>query len=79
MKWISVKERLPEKEGDYLVCIFVISMNPHRIVRVSHGKPYKLENKFNGHVYDNFGWSGCNSELKVTHWAKLPEPPKEEE
>lgn len=76
MEWISVKERFPEEEGDYLVCKFALSMRPRTIISVEHGAPYDLEMR--GVTYHNFGWSGTHSTLKVTHWMPLPEPPKGE-
>ena len=74
-RWISVKERLPEKDGWYQVYA------PH----YSGGSSSGLKN-INGNMYSGFKngkWSievgyhkrpGC-----VKAWMPLPEPPKEDE
>lgn len=75
-EWISVKERLPEKDGWYLV---------YAPRYWGNSKIYGLD----GLAYSNFkhnykdhwgiergtgrGWPGI-----VTHWMPLPDPPKEE-
>ena len=74
-EWISVKERLPEKDGWYLV---------YAPRYWGNSKIYGLD----GLAYSNFkhnykdhwgiergtvrGWPGI-----VTHWMPLPDPPKE--
>ena len=63
LKWVSVKDRLPDKES--MLCLVVSNGNLY----VSHwhwsgGGPWF----FTDGEYD------CN----VTHWAKVPELPKEE-
>lgn len=63
LKWVSVKDRLPDKES--MLCLVVSDGNLY----VSHwhwsgGGPWF----FTDGEYD------CN----VTHWAKVPELPKEE-
>lgn len=59
-EWVSVEERLPDKEGTYLtytdkdkMLMDVFCIYP------SHGTRF---------------WVGGNG--KVTHWMPLPEPPK---
>lgn len=75
MEWISVKERLPENDGWYLV---------YAPGYWGNSKIYGLD----GFAYSNFkhnykahwglergtgrGWPGI-----VTHWMPLPDPPKE--
>lgn len=61
--WISVRERLPEQVGDYLVCtedaeVFVCDYIP------------SVEFWMCGDEIICFG--------RITHWMPLPEPPKEE-
>ena len=68
MEWISVKERLPERDGMYIV----------HTRNLTAWKPLKhnvfiAEYCFNDFVFR--GWEDNN----VTHWMPLPEPPKESE
>lgn len=62
--WISVKDRLPENDGLYIVCK---AIKPHQIVFEAHWK----ENKWLSVVKNN--QLDC-----ITHWQSLPKPPKEE-
>ena len=64
-QWIPVTERLPEKEGSYLVC------SKTGKVYTSH---YYTEKKCSGGYIRKPAWSHPN----ITHWMPLPEPPKEE-
>ena len=67
--WTSVEERLPEKEGWYLVYT-----TPDR----KHKSINKAE-FCNGHEYDDFKpyWRGAGGHWSnVTHWMPLPEAPK---
>ena len=77
--WISVKDRLPEKDRQYLVCL-----NQTHLMVVSFAK--KLEevdrDVFKGR--DEPGWFDWDTEwcgfyeiTGVTHWMPLPEPPEE--
>ena len=68
MKWISTNERLPEKEGDYRVKIFVGCMNAKVIEDVKHYTPFN---------YYSGSWAGCFDWKIVTHWA-YPTPPEGE-
>lgn len=64
-KWIPVTERMPEKEGSYLVC------NERRSVFITHyyapvpGVPYRREGAFSH-----------KGAPRVTHWMERPQPPK---
>ena len=62
-KWISVKERLPEKAGRYLVC----AVNRYGGDRQITAAYYQFGARF--HLVDLY---------EVTHWMPLPEPPKED-
>lgn len=68
-EWISVKERLPEKAGEYLVayhpCYWDDVDTTHHEVGIDtfRGKSSWAKKKFQ----------------RVTHWMPKPEPPKEEE
>ena len=73
--WISVKDRLPEKSGWYLVSL-VNTRTGHRwevpvSADYSHGK---WDYAYLGE--EDATWMLNNT---VTHWMPLPEPPKEDE
>ena len=62
-KWISVEDRLPEREGRYL-CVKRIGKSGAVYVQLMNGDSY-------GFSMDHFYTDD------VTHWMPLPEPPKE--
>lgn len=66
MEWISVKERLPEEKGEYLVAYhpcFWDKVDPELCVGFDsfRGKTMWAKKKYQ----------------RVTHWAFKPKPPKE--
>ena len=68
-KWISVKERMPDKEGDYLV---------RKVHSYSDKDGYS---KIDVCIYCRMRdpeWIGCGNLCEVTHWMPLPEPPEED-
>ena len=74
--WISVKDRLPEKSGEYLVV-----RNSFGICRTIDVCGYDKKSKKFGKIdmeyaYDDNGWYEIDS---VTHWMNLPDLPKEED
>ena len=64
LKWVSVKDRLPDKES--MLCLVISDGDLY----VSHW-----------HWSDGGAWFFTDGECdcNVTHWAKAPELPKEEE
>lgn len=68
-KWISVEDRLPDKNGEYLTCRCGDLMDVLRYSAV-----HKLFN-----AYDNLS-EDYNKKFAVAvdYWMLLPEPPKEE-
>lgn len=62
-EWISVKDKLPETEGEVLAVLF------GRVYMVWYLAAKKQFETPNGFVWDN---------KTVTHWMPLPEPPKED-
>lgn len=78
-KWISVKDRLPDKPTEYFgkvyICATTATGDSKGVIPLRYclkrrrGKEY-IEWRT---LYDRLaGWT-------VTHWMPLPEPPKEEE
>ena len=69
--WISVKERLPDKEGSYLV--FIVDYLGETRMEVM--KLYKWANcvDWSGHMISF--WKDHNH---ITHWQPLPAGPEEE-
>ena len=82
-KWISVKDRLPNKDGKYLCCwdgytvgdkfidIYSFAKNLRKVDEYN----FKDENRAGWYDYDS-EWGYCERE-SVTHWMPLPELPKE--
>lgn len=69
--WISVKDRMPDKVGSYLVCVgtsvFTANYMP---AHCAYSQCVEA-----GFCSDLFGFTKL---LNVTHWMPLPKPPKEE-
>lgn len=66
MEWISAKEKLPDKPGEYIV--FVKNLTG----RITYFNPV-----FVASFYYGWHFQACDDNV-VTHWMPLPEPPKEE-
>lgn len=65
-RWVPVSERLPEKDGKYLVVVAGDKIE----------EPYVLTwYFFDGH-FEAFVYFPTRY---ITHWMPLPEPPKEEQ
>lgn len=89
-RWITVRERLPEKAGAYLVC--ETWDNGHGVMYNVRVVSYSLnlnnvdEYAFHGKKNKRPGWFDCDSEYghyetgkDITHWMPLPEFPEEDE
>ena len=81
-EWISVKDRLPENDGSYLVTINSFGGRKHINVRwfAKDGEAvneYELAGQENVWYYYDSEW-GYISIDSVTHWMPLPKPPKGE-
>ncbi len=73
-EWVDVKERLPERDGDAVLC-YVKNTSTEGVTYVTgciqQRKFWFLQTCNIGvHTFPNHYW-------KVTHWMPLPEPPKE--
>jgi hypothetical protein len=81
-KWISVKDRLPEKDGNYL--IFERGYLVPSIRVLSFAKDGRKIDKYDFHREWKNVWYRYDSEWghitvdAVTHWMHLPAPPKGE-
>ena len=70
-EWISVKDRLPENEGKYILLV----QKRHVIATFYQGNFYK--SRAPKRYYKN--WLTENKQYStVTHWMPLPEPPQSE-
>lgn len=81
VQWINVKDKLPEKDGQYLVVYTFFDYRGMGVVRFSHNL-----HEIDEYVFDTEnrpGWYEPDDEVgyfertTVTHWAKLPEFPQE--
>jgi hypothetical protein len=85
-QWISVKDRLPDKNGKYLCANYSKTFNRYFIEVLKFAKDlhkvdefdFKEEKGKSGfYMYDSeWGYSHFRN---VTHWMPLPEPPKAEQ
>ena len=67
-KWISVEERLPDKSGEVLICVYGhVTIAWYSVNRFETGGGMVF------FVDDHFADGN-----EVTHWMPLPQPPKEE-
>ena len=64
-EWISVKDRLPE-HGDVVLCF--MKFGEHRILQWDDVSSWWL----------GYGRGDDWQKADVTHWAKMPQPPKGE-
>lgn len=73
-KWVSVKDRLPEKDGEYLV---YIDWRYCQLASFTTNKPKEFT-----FINAGYGWYDYDSDYgfyevrRVTHWMPLPEPPE---
>ena len=70
-EWISVKDRLPDKDGQYL--IFTTQyFTPDHIDEIDHRDGIEISGYYKG-----FGFLGTNG-IYAKYWCELPQPPKGE-
>lgn len=82
--WISVKDRLPDGDGN----VYEGGLEESKYVLVygcyEDDYGYGIGTYIRDHIDHDAGWSGCLSGVyeldccNVTHWQHLPEPPKGE-
>ena len=75
-EWISVKDRLPDnKEHDWVLAQVVEDNGYMHIPKVMEYRQLR-----NDWFEETYGWlSEHNGLFSVTHWMRLPQPPKGEE
>lgn len=77
MKWISVKDQMPEKEQD---CLFV-NMRMDKVFGVEGNELPAQPLICSGfYLHKNIfkSWIDVRDNWKATHWMPLPEPPTQE-
>ena len=75
-EWISVKDRLPETDGIYIVCDCRLNGNQW-IHTDGFRKASSSWCELHGMYYDDV-YGRYSEQDKFTHWMPLPEPPKGE-
>ena len=75
-EWISVKDRLPETDGIYIICDCRLSGNPW-IHTAGFIKASSSWCEWHGVYYDDV-YGRYSKQDKITHWMPMPQPPKGE-
>ena len=74
-EWISVNDRLPETDNDYLV------LTESKDIFKAYFNEYSKEFGSYSDIYDTDTLGYVDSEWlkyeEITHWMPLPQPPKE--
>lgn len=70
-KWISCKEKMPDKSGKYLVTMFCNNGEYH-VDFLTYGYTGKHNNKMCFHQWDDCFWQ-CDIYNNVIAWMPLPE------
>jgi hypothetical protein len=71
MEWISVNDRLPEKDGNSSIMCLVYDTWHHIVCR-----PYnEHHNCWDDEDMDDYYTDAVGG--NITHWMPLPEPPKQ--
>ena len=71
-KWISVEDRLPEKDGSYVTA--TNATGETKGVMVQNYKTACVRGK----ELRRWVWHDRLSPWRITHWMPLPQPPREE-
>ena len=81
MRWIPVEERLPEKQGEYIVFADGKVTTDMYIVCDKIERWLHYDGSLNEFYIDPYSSKPTREPPypKVTHWMPLPQPPKEED
>ena len=84
-KWISVEDRLPEKDDVVLTCAYgsdVIVQKDGETLAEAITRVAKIPHVYAGFIDDEGFWNGIDGYpmiIQPSYWMPLPEPPKAEE
>lgn len=70
MEWISIKERMPENEGRYLI------LSTFHEPCISNDKIVRKHIPFVSNYTIDKGWMSRIPAYDITHWMEIPEPPE---
>ena len=76
MEWINVKDRLPDKDGKYLVCTKSFLGRFTRIISytLNYDSPFEEEYLQGRAIWYNYDSEAGDYEVdNVSHWMPLPE------
>lgn len=80
MEWISVKDKLPDKDGKYLVCTKSFLGRFTRIISytLNYDSPFEEEHMQGRAIWYNYSGEAGDYEVdNVTHWMPLPDLPSD--
>ena len=73
MEWINVKDRLPSKENQHIVCL----INEKPLLCCVHDATVCLTKDQVSFYWPTKKWMKDVYYGEVTHWMPLPEPPED--
>lgn len=74
-KWVSVKDRLPKEDGEYLTYIIDNGCNYFMKIQGFYENPRKLRGIYQD-LFTNWELTTWDDNI-VTHWMPLPETPND--
>lgn len=79
MNWIKCSDRLPEKDGEYLVYVSDRIWSGAMVLWFTNDFSQLYNDLSYPHkgFYENDPEYGCIKYEEVTHWMPLPEPPED--
>jgi hypothetical protein len=79
-RWISVEERLPERNTEVLVYAIgdADGFWGKHVIAIAERFIFRIFPSSEGEEEWSSPWQYFHTDYKITHWRSLPEPPKEE-